>query len=248
MMDKERLRRADFITSIILILFGIWLLYETFQMPMKDTYGGVSNVWYVSPALMPLIISISIILLGFVLFIHSLKTGGAKKFIEGLKEKKKGVSESLIRFFIILLILITYVYLYIPKVDFFLSSMIFLFVFITGFYFDDIKLLQKYSLFYLIGSSVFLIIFISKLDILLNKIFRYGIDVLSLLFFLAYYAFTFTTVHKNPQLKKKLRLSLIVAIATPLILCPIFRYGFLIPLPKEGGIIAVMNLIRYSLK
>ena len=159
-MDKGRLRRADFITSIILILFGLWLLYETFQMPMKDTYGGVENVWYVSPALLPLIISIGIILLGFVLFLHSLKTGGAKKFINGLKQKKRGISESLTRLFIILLILISYVYLYIPRVDFFLSSLIFLFVFITGFYFDDIKLLQKHSLFYLIGSSVFLIIFI----------------------------------------------------------------------------------------
>ena len=78
--------------------------------------------------------------------------------------------------------------------------------------------------------------------------FRYSIGVLSLLFFLAYYTFTFATVHRNPELKKKLRLSLVVAIVTPLILCPIFRYGFLIPLPREGGIIALMNLIRYSLK
>lgn len=247
-MEKERLRRADFITSIILILFGIWLLYETFQMPMKDTFGGVSNVWYVSPALMPLIISIAIMLLGSVLLIHSLRTGGAKKFIDGLKVRGKGISDSLIRFFIILLLLLSYVYLYIPKVDFFLASMLFLFVFITCFYFDDMKLIKKYSLFYLAGSSVFLIIFISKLDILLNRIFRYSIDVLSLIFFLSYYTLTFITAHKNHELKKKLRLSLIVAIATPLILCPIFKYGFLILLPKEGGIIALMNLVRYSLR
>jgi len=247
-MEKERLRRADFITSIILILFGLWLLYETFQMPMKDTYGGVENVWYVSPALMPLIISIGIILLGIVLFIQSLKTGGAQKFINGLKEKRKGISESLIRFFIILLLLITYVYLFIPKVDFFLASMLFLFVFISGFYFDNMKFLKKYSLFYLLGSSAFLIIFLTKLDAILNRVFRFGIDVLFLIFFLAYYTFVSATVHLDRKLKKKLRLSLIVAILTPLILCPIFKYGFLIPLPKEGGIIALMNLIRYSLR
>lgn len=55
-MKKKELRKADFITSILLLLFSVWVIMETLKMPMKDTFGGVQNVWYVSPALFPLII------------------------------------------------------------------------------------------------------------------------------------------------------------------------------------------------
>ena len=33
-------------------------------MPMKDSFGGVMNVWYVSPALLPMIIGFAIIAAG----------------------------------------------------------------------------------------------------------------------------------------------------------------------------------------
>ena len=33
-------------------------------MPMKDTWGGVQNVWFVSPALFPLFVGAMIMLLG----------------------------------------------------------------------------------------------------------------------------------------------------------------------------------------
>ena len=83
-MEKKELRKADFITSVLLLLFSIWMLIETFKMPMKDTFGGVQNVWYVSPALFPLIISIFISVLGIALFIHSIKSGGAKYFLDSI--------------------------------------------------------------------------------------------------------------------------------------------------------------------
>ena len=92
-MKKKELRRADFITSVLLLLFSVWVIIETFKMPMKDTFGGVQNVWYVSPALFPLIISIVIMVLAAVLLINSIKTGGAKNFLNNFSIRYRGISE-----------------------------------------------------------------------------------------------------------------------------------------------------------
>ena len=47
---------------------------------------------------------------------------------------------------------------------------------------------------------------------------------------------------------KKIRVSLLVAIITPLILCPIFRYPLLTPLPNEGIIMDHLNILYYAIK
>jgi hypothetical protein len=153
-MKKKELRRADFITSVLLLLFSAWIIMETLKMPMKDTFGGVQNVWYVSPALFPLIISIFIMVLGAVLLIHSIKTGGAKYFLDNFSVRYKGLSEKNIRFIGILLALFSFVYLNIPRIDFFISVTLFLTYFISVFYFDDKDLLKKLTLFYFAGSII----------------------------------------------------------------------------------------------
>ena len=90
-MDKTEMRKKDFVTSIILIAFGIFLVgYSMIAIPMKDSYGGVMNVWYVSPGLFPLFIGIFIILMGVVLLNRAIKDGGARKFLEDFS-KEKGV-------------------------------------------------------------------------------------------------------------------------------------------------------------
>jgi hypothetical protein len=53
MMDKDKLRKADIFSGSIIMLFGLWIISQALQMPMKDSWGGVQNVWYVSPALLP---------------------------------------------------------------------------------------------------------------------------------------------------------------------------------------------------
>ena len=89
-MDKTELRKKDFITSIILIAFGIFMvLYTITVIPMKDSWGGVMNVWFVSPGLFPLGIGILIILMGIVLCNRAIKDGGAKKFLKDLSSRKK---------------------------------------------------------------------------------------------------------------------------------------------------------------
>jgi len=247
-MKKKELRRADFITSVLLLLFSVWIIMETLKMPMKDTFGGVQNVWYVSPALFPLIISIFIMVLGAVLLIHSIKTGGAKYFLDNFSVRYKGLSEKNIRFIGILLALFSFVYLNIPRVDFFISVTLFLTYFISVFYFDDKDLLKKLTLFYFIGSIIFIILFVFGISKILNSYYKYSIDILALFFYVSYVIYNWVNIKSSNIFKKRLIVSLMVALIVPLILCPTFRYFLLVPLPKEGLIIQIMHNIYYLIK
>ncbi|HUX14505.1 MAG TPA: hypothetical protein VMW87_15865 [Spirochaetia bacterium] len=246
MIENEKLRRADFVTSIILVLFGLFILSQALQMPMKDTYGGVTNVWYVSPALMPMIVSVVILGIAILLLVNSVRTGGARYFFESASRYKFGVSDAGFRFLATLLAIVSFVYVYIPRVDFFLDIILFLLYFVSVFYLDDMVLLKKISVFYLIGTIVMLAIAVFGLDTSLKKLFSYTVDILVLLFIVGLWAFERVSVGTDPVLRRKVRITLILSIAVPLALCPIFKYGLLVPLPYEGGILKLMDLIRYS--
>ena len=63
MLEKEKLRKADIFSGSIIFFFGLWIVLQAVKMPMKDSWGGVQNVWYVSPALFPLLVGAMIALL-----------------------------------------------------------------------------------------------------------------------------------------------------------------------------------------
>src|SRR4030043_2080810 len=109
-MDKTELRKKDFITSIILIAFGIFMiLYTLTEIPMKDSWGGVMNVWFVSPGLFPLGIGFLIIVMGIVLCNRAIKDGGAKKIFQDPSHRQKDSSGKTLRFLGILLVIVAYV-------------------------------------------------------------------------------------------------------------------------------------------
>ncbi len=82
MLQKENLRKADVYSGAVISLFGLWIVLQALKMPMKDSWGGVQNVWYVSPAIFPLFIGCIIMLLGGLLCRTALKTIGFKAFAE----------------------------------------------------------------------------------------------------------------------------------------------------------------------
>jgi hypothetical protein len=85
MLEKEKLRKADVYSGIVIFLFGAWIVWQASKMPMKDSWGGVQNVWFVSPALFPLFIGAIIMLLGLLLFRTALKTIGMQAFGDTLQ-------------------------------------------------------------------------------------------------------------------------------------------------------------------
>jgi len=248
-MHKVEMRKKDFITSVILIAFGIFLiLYSIAEIPMKDSFGGVMNVWYVSPGLFPICIGVLIIIMGIVLCHRAVKDGGAKKFFEDLSHRTKDSSGKTLRFLGILLVILAYVYLYIPRIDYFLSTLLCLMVFISLFYLDRPGFLNRLSLFYLSGCLLFLAIFLVGIDKKLNERFLYFMDLLVFLFFLSYFTYCRILIGGDAVLKRKLRMTLIMSIVPSLVLIPSFKYFLLVPLPVEGGFIELMNIIRYAFR
>ena len=251
MLDKEKLRKADIYSGLVIFLFGLFIVLMASEMPMKDSWGGVQNVWYVSPALFPLFVGGVIMLLGALLTRTALKMVGIKAFTETVRWFGSRdlfqflISDSTIRFYAIAVLFLSLVYLTIPRIDFFLSAILFLTVFITMFYFDDDQLLKKLFFFYLAGVGVLIVYFASGLDEALGRIVPFAGDILAICLILAYCIYAWTLIHSRPPLRKKFRTSLIVSVAAPFVIGPIFKYFLLVPMPTEGLIVAVLDYFRY---
>ncbi len=249
-MDNEKinLRKKDFFTSIILFFLGLWIIYQAFQMPIKDSYAGVRNVWYVSPALFPLIIGTGLVILSIILFRIAVKVVGLSYFKTGLKKFIKfKLEERDFRFIAILTLFGFYVYMFIPRIDFFICTALFLMAFISIFYQEEMALLKKLYRFFLTGSLIFLLYFLFGINQIVDeKVFIYLSDILVLLFFILYCLYGFFKTGKDKLLRARYKTSLIVAALVPLIISPLFKYWLNVILPKEGLIIEIMNTIYYK--
>jgi putative tricarboxylic transport membrane protein len=251
MLDKEKLRKADVFSGAGVFLFGLWVVSQAFQMPMKDSWGGVMNVWYVSPALMPLFIGGVIMLLGAMLCRIGLKAVGFETFKStlgwlvspNLLQVLK--SDTSVRFYAIAVLFLTLVFVNLPRVDFFLCAVLFLSVFITMFYFLDDTLLRKFLFFYLAGEMVFIVFFALGLHTSSDETPSYTTDVLTLVFIIAYLVYVWVQTRSHAELRKKFRIGLIVALATPFVIGPIFKYFLMVPLPKEGLVVAALDYVWY---
>lgn len=251
MLEIEKLRKADIFTGILISLFGLWVISQALKMPMKDSWGGVQNVWFVSPALFPLFVGAVIVLLGIALVINALKVVGFSGLTDTLAWLRSAhlirflKNEAMLRFHAIIVLLFSFVFLNIPRIDFFLGSVLFLCAFITMFYLDDPALLIRMLRVYLIGTIVFFFWFMLGMPAALQDRLPYPSDWLALFFILVYCITVFRLIRGNPVLRKKYKTGLILSIAAPFTIGPIFKYFLLVPMPTEGLIVAVMDAIRY---
>lgn len=251
MMDKEKLRKADIFSGGIILFFGLWIVSEALKMPMRDSYGGVQNVWYVSPALFPMFIGAMIALLGALLIRKAFKTVGRRGFMGVLAWLGSSslvrflVTPPLFRFYAMIVLFFSLVFLNAPRIDFFLCAVLFLFVFITMFYFDDDRLLKKLLAVYLAGTVVTVLFFIGDLARLLEGVVPYPADMLTLVFIIGYSLYAWIQIRRIPTLRRKYRTALILAVVAPFTIGPIFKYFLLVPMPTEGMVVAVLDAIRY---
>lgn len=251
MMDKDYLRKADIFSGLVISLFGLWIVGQALKMPMKGSWGGVQNVWFVSPALFPLFVGAMIALLGALLVRTALKAVGMKGLREvlgwlGSRELIRYLkTPAVMRFYAMVVLFFSFIYLNVPRIDFFLCSVFFLVAFITMFYFDDEVLLRKLTLFYLAETTVLLLYFALGLPSVMAAVFPYAGDWLVLILIVAYVTYTRIIIRPLPALHKKYRTSLILAVAAPFSIGPIFKYFLLVPMPTEGLISAAMDAVRY---
>ena len=252
MIDKSKLRGADIITSILFFLLGIWIISSALKMPLRESYAGVNSVWYVSPALLPLIIGGAIILLSISIFLHGVRNGGiaSVKAMWATRKDIKLLSDANIRYASVLVPLFALVYMNLTRVDFFLNIVLFLSFTITVFHLDNPRIFRKALYFYSAELAVLLMIFLFGIDKAVNGLFVYSIDVLVLFMIVALIIFFSRLIKKaaNVDYKKKFRQAMLMSFITPLFIVPIFRYMLRIPLPKEGGIVNLMSMIYYALR
>lgn len=251
MLEKEKMRKADVFSGAVIALFGLWIVSQAVKMPMKDSWGGVMNVWYVSPALLPLSIGIIITLLGLMLCRTGLKAIGFGAFQDTLRWLLSRhlvwflTLDATIRFYAMSVLFLTLVFLNLARIDFFLDAVLFLFAFITMFHFNDDALLKKFLLFYSAGEAFFILYFAAGLDTIMAGIHPFATDVLALCFLTGYALYVWFFVRGNADLRKRYRLALIVSLLGPFVIGPIFKYFLLVPMPKEGLIVAVLDYVWY---
>ncbi len=245
------MRKADIYSGAAICLFGLWIILQALKMPMKDSWGGVQNVWYVSPAIFPLFVGAMIMLLGALLCRTALKMVGFKALGETVRWLlSKALLQFLnstpnLRFYTIVVLFLSFVFLTIPRIDFFISAVLFLVVFITSFYFDDAMLLKKLFFFYLAGIIVLILYFAFGLNDPLGRIVPFPADILTICFIVSYSVYAWKLIRRNPMLRKKYRTAMILAFVSPFIVGTIFKYFLLVLMPSEGLVVAVMDYFWY---
>lgn len=252
MMEKEKLRKADGFTGIAIALFGFWVISQALKMPMKDSWGGVQNVWYVSPALFPLFVGSVISLLGLILVKTALNEVGKPGLFQVLSWLGSAgfyrylSSEASLRLYVVVTLLVSYVYLYIPTVDFFISTLLFLSVFIIVFHVDESRLLKPLFVFYLLGCAAFCVYLVISGNGSAADEGVYTNDILVFVFFAGFLIYSGFLAGKERGNRSRYRTALIVSLVTPMILGPVFKYFLLVPLPTEGMVVMLLDMLWYQ--
>lgn len=253
-IDRDRMRRKDLVSGIVLMLFGAWIVCETYaRIPMKGSWGGVMNVWYVSPGLFPIFIGLVLFLFGSVLAAIAVRHLGAAAVLDAARSRARALAgirdmpEPVFRFLAVVVIFVFYIYLNMSRIDFFLNSTLFLAVTIPVFYLDESRILRRLFGFYLAGSVLLLIFFASGLDERLGRSIPHPADLLAILFTVGVAACAWAHARSSGERMRKLRLALSMALAAPLLIGGLFKYFLLVPLPREGLVVAVMDAVYFGL-
>lgn len=252
MMEKDKLRKADIFSGAAIVLLGLFIISQAMGMPMTDSWGGVQNVWFVSPALFPLLVGGMLTFLGLLLISIAFKSvggDGLRNVFSYLTSRevvsflKRPLS---VRFYGIVFNLLFFVFLMVPRVDFFPAAILFLLISFFMFYFGDHAHLQKIFAVAGLMSLLLLLFFVLGLDEKLTSLTPFAADWLVLFFIPTLCLVARSSVKETPELKIKYRRSIIIALVAPLTIGIIFKYFLLVPMPYEGLIVQLLDNIWYA--
>lgn len=252
MIEIDKLRKADIFSGSAITLLGLYMIYQAFQMPMKDSYAGVQNVWYVSPALFPLLIGGVLSVLGLLLVKTALRSVGTEGIISVFKYLASDdfvqflKLPATIRFYGIVLNLFVFVFLLVPRIDFFLGAIIFLLIFFFMFYCGRDEDLPRLIYIVLAGAVILGLYIFSGLAGVVDAAVPFSADFLvliSTIILILYYA---KKVKHSPELIKKFKLSLLIGILAPFTIGIIFKYFLLVPMPFEGLVVYLLDAAWYA--
>ncbi len=139
-----------------------------------------------------------------------------------------------------------FVFLMVPRIDFFLGAILFLLICFFMFYLGDTKLLLRVFWF-----TVFIAFFLGVFCGLgLNEKFAdtvsFASDWVVIGFIASLCVFVGKSVKGNPEVFRKYRLSIIIGFVAPFTIGVIFKYLLLVPMPYEGLIVQLLDAIWYA--
>ncbi len=240
MENMHDLRKKDVITGILLFVFGVAMFATAATYPMRESYGGVKNVWYASPALFPMIVAALLIIFAVILAANGV-------WYQFTHQQSIVVTpdrwQRLHALLFITATLSAFVYFYIPTVDFWIASLIYLYLFITHFYIQDtFSLTASGSLFVGVGVLMRVMGAMTELESMSAQFLR---DGLCTAYFIWLVIYTFRRTKSRAESTRPAKIVLAIVLATVTIIVIGFKFGVLIPMPREGFYCYFLDEIYY---
>ncbi len=122
-MDEKQMAKADFVTSIVMILAGLVVLAVTLRFPRFAEWGGI----YSNPGFTPFLLALSLIGMYFYILLRSLRRGGNQIRLTAGMVRKFFQSSVVKRYFLCLGLFVLY-YLLLGRIPFMVDTSVYLFL------------------------------------------------------------------------------------------------------------------------
>ena len=129
-MKPENMPKADFVTSIVLMTFGIWVVVHSIRMPRFENLGA--NPFSV-PGIVPGLLGIVIFLLSLVVFLRSLKNSGHRLGINAAVIRNFVNDASVQRMLVTILVCCIYGLGLIGRINYYAATFLFVLAFLLLF-------------------------------------------------------------------------------------------------------------------
>jgi hypothetical protein len=219
---------------------------------MTGTFGGVDSRWYVSPALFPFVTLFVITVCTLMLFRRALKENGFEQFFAlrtWVGDWTKTINKD--RWYVIL-VLCLYIYVFVPSIDFFLATAMFLYALTFRFYVENEKLSKWIFNANLLGVGIVFLVrlfdsdsfYLLSQDSTLNEPQILHTDI-GIILLLVVSTFKFLQVTQGDS-KTRWHV-LLTALFVPLFLMFSFNFLLQVPMPVEyGTVIKGMEFLWYD--
>ena len=132
-MKESNMPRADFITSMILIVVGVAAVWNSLEMPRYEDQGGT---FLDSPGIVPAMLGVLLIALSLVVLVRSILRKGYKLGINGATLAAVLKDTMTVRMLVTIAFGVVYGLFLLRWLHFIPSTLIFVFVFIVAFEWD----------------------------------------------------------------------------------------------------------------
>ena len=136
-MKPENMPRADFVTSILLMVFGIWIVVHSLQMPRFENLEA--NPFSV-PGIVPGLLGGVIFILSLVVFLRSLKQNGHRLGMNATVIANFTKDASMQRMLITILICSLYGLGMIGRLNYYVATFVFVLAFLLLFQYRQAQL------------------------------------------------------------------------------------------------------------